>query len=198
MVELKKQVMVVDSSKDHGTSLALSRAIMLPKDVANLIEVDSKEIRDLLVMQQVQSLQRASAISERMKEQSAEIKKSKKKISSLEKQTRLDSQVVKKARLKLATTVQKRDARNIAISEGRVEVVAIQLEKIMTSSWPIFALVFSTPKHSASKAAPPVIEPVDPPQAYSPLVLVDFNEEEMLEEADEIPEKSPEVVGELG
>ena len=39
---------------------------------------------------------------------------------------------------------------------------------------------------------------MDPPQAYSPLMLPGFNEEELLEEmADEVPEMSLEVVGNL-
>ena len=39
---------------------------------------------------------------------------------------------------------------------------------------------------------------MDPPQAYSPLVLPGFNEEELLEEtADEVLKKSPEVAGDL-
>ena len=55
------------------------------------------------------------------------------------------------------------------------------------------------PKHLAWSAAPFAIEPVDPLKAYSPLVLPDFNKKEILEgEADEILEKVPEVVGEIG
>ena len=46
--------MVVDSSKDHNTSLALVRIVMLPKVVVDLAEESSKAIKDLLVMQQVQ------------------------------------------------------------------------------------------------------------------------------------------------
>ena len=50
----------------------------------------------------MQSLQRATAISKQMKDHSAEIKKSKKKISSLEKQAKLDSEAAAKAKLELA------------------------------------------------------------------------------------------------
>ena len=49
-----------------------------------------------------QSLQRVTAISERMKEQSVEIKKSKKKISFLEKYAKLDSEAMEKVKLDLA------------------------------------------------------------------------------------------------
>ena len=63
MVELGKQVMVAGSTKDHDTSLALARTIILPKDVANLAEEKSKEIRDLLVMQHVQISISISVIS---------------------------------------------------------------------------------------------------------------------------------------
>ena len=45
---------IFDSTKDHDTSLALAQAVMLPKDVANLVEEGSKEIWDFMVMQQVQ------------------------------------------------------------------------------------------------------------------------------------------------
>ncbi|XP_057482023.1 uncharacterized protein LOC130768950 [Actinidia eriantha] len=41
------------SRKDHDTNLSLAWAVMLPKDIANLAEEGSKEIRDLMVMQQV-------------------------------------------------------------------------------------------------------------------------------------------------
>ena len=55
------------------------------------------------------------------------------------------------------------------------------------------------PKHPTWRAATHVVEPREPPQAYSSLVLLGFNEEEMLEEeADEILDKNPEVVSELG
>ncbi|XP_057460222.1 uncharacterized protein LOC130750653 [Actinidia eriantha] len=153
--ELGKQVTVADSSRDHDTSLALAQAVMLPRDVVDLAEEGSEEIRDLLVMQQVQSLQ--SAISEQMMEQSVEIKKSKKKINSLEKQTKLDSKAAEKVKLELAAAIQERDASYAAVIEARGEVVAIQeqLDKalgtggstelaiIMTSSWLSFDLVSS-------------------------------------------------------
>ncbi|GFY95340.1 hypothetical protein Acr_10g0007250 [Actinidia rufa] len=54
IVELGKQVIMDDSTKDHDTSLALARAVMLPNDVADLVAKGLEEIRDLLVMQQVQ------------------------------------------------------------------------------------------------------------------------------------------------
>ncbi|GFS32147.1 hypothetical protein Acr_00g0021040 [Actinidia rufa] len=102
--KLGKRVTVADSIKDHETSLALVHAVMLLKDVVDLAEEGSKEIKDLLIMQQVQSLQRAFAILERMKEQFVEIKKFKNKISSRE----------------------EKDASNIAVSEARGEVATIQ------------------------------------------------------------------------
>ncbi|GFS33848.1 hypothetical protein Acr_00g0030830 [Actinidia rufa] len=149
-----KQVTMADSAKNHETSLALARAVMLPKDVANLAEEDSEEIRDLLMIQQVQ---RATAISEQMKEQSAGIKKSKQKINSLEKQAKLDSEVAEKARLELVVAVQERSLNTPNLEGGSLTV-----------------------------------ESMDPPQAYSPLVLPGFNEEEILEEeADKDPEKGP-------
>ena len=51
IVELGKQVTLTDFAKDHDTSLTLAQAVMLPKDVADLTEESSEEIRDLLVMQ---------------------------------------------------------------------------------------------------------------------------------------------------
>ncbi|GFZ03471.1 hypothetical protein Acr_16g0000950 [Actinidia rufa] len=56
--ELGKQVTVADSARDHDTSLALAQAVMLSKDVVDLAEDGSKEIRDLLVMQQVRPPER--------------------------------------------------------------------------------------------------------------------------------------------
>ena len=41
-----------ESTKDHDTSLALARSVMLPKDVVDLAEEVSEEIWDLIVMQQ--------------------------------------------------------------------------------------------------------------------------------------------------
>ncbi|GFY92413.1 hypothetical protein Acr_08g0008090 [Actinidia rufa] len=53
-------------------------------------------------------------------------------------------------------------------------------------------------EHSSWSVSPPIVETVDPLQVYPPLMLPDFNEEEMVEEeVDEIPEKSLEVAGEL-
>ncbi|GFY96523.1 hypothetical protein Acr_11g0008290 [Actinidia rufa] len=49
-------------------------------------------------------------------------------------------------------------------------------------------------KYPTWSAPPSVVEPVDPPQAYSLLVLPGFNEEKILEEeADKVLEKVPEV-----
>ena len=54
-------------------------------------------------------------------------------------------------------------------------------------------------EHPTWSVAPLVVEPMDPPQAFSPFVLPGFNEEEMLEdETNEIPKKAPEVASELG
>lgn len=45
---------MADSAKDHDTSFAHAHVVMLPKDIADIAEEGSKEIRDLLMMQQVQ------------------------------------------------------------------------------------------------------------------------------------------------
>ena len=42
---------MVDTTKDHGTCLALAWAIMLSNGIANLSVEGSKETQDLLVMQ---------------------------------------------------------------------------------------------------------------------------------------------------
>ncbi|GFS38017.1 hypothetical protein Acr_00g0055170 [Actinidia rufa] len=137
IAEFSKQVMVADSVKNHDTILALAQEVMLPKDVADLVEEGSEEIRKLLVIQQGQA--------------------------------KLDFEAVEKAKLELITIVKKRNASYAAITKARGE-----------------------------GATPPVVEPVDPSQAYSPLVLPSFNEEELLEEgADEVPEEAPEVACEL-
>ncbi|GFY85854.1 hypothetical protein Acr_04g0005920 [Actinidia rufa] len=113
-VDLGKQVIMANSAKNHDTSLALTQVIMLPKDVADLVEKSLEKIHFLLLMQQ-----RATAISEQMKDQSTEIKKSKKKISFLEKQAKLDSKAKEKAKLNLALAVQERDASYATIIEAR-------------------------------------------------------------------------------
>ncbi|GFS29669.1 hypothetical protein Acr_00g0007740 [Actinidia rufa] len=169
---LGKQVTMVDSAKDHDTSLALAQAIMLPKDVANFMEEGSKEIRDL---------QRATAISERMKEQSTGINKSKKKISSLEKLAKLDFEVTEKAKLDF-------------VALYRNEMLAMPL-LLKLGGWLACLKELSIPSdHPAWSSAPLEVELVYLPLAYSPLVLLDFNEEKLLEEmTDEVPKKTPKV-----
>ena len=49
-IQLERQVMTADTSKDHETYLALGNAIMLPHDLANLPIKDSEGFRDRLVM----------------------------------------------------------------------------------------------------------------------------------------------------
>ena len=61
-----------------------------------------------------------------MKEQSTEIKKSRKKIGSLEKQVNLDLEAVEKAKLGFAVAMQERDASNAVGIEARGEVTTIQ------------------------------------------------------------------------
>ncbi|GFY84707.1 hypothetical protein Acr_03g0014810 [Actinidia rufa] len=96
-------------------------------------------------------------------------------------------EVAKKPRLKLIVAVHDRDASNVVVSEARGELVGL-LEGAR-----------HPPEQPSWKAIPPAVKLVDPCQAYSPLVLLGLNEEGMLEEeADEIPEKSPELVGKLG
>ena len=45
---------MVDSTKDHDTNLTQAQVVMLPNDVVDLTMEGLEEIRDLLVMQQVQ------------------------------------------------------------------------------------------------------------------------------------------------
>ncbi|GFY92682.1 hypothetical protein Acr_08g0010780 [Actinidia rufa] len=132
IVELKKQVTTVDSLKDHDTSLALARVVMLSTNVINLATESSKENCDLLIMQQVQPLE-TSSISEWMKEQSSELKKSKKKINSLEKQAKLDFDVIEQAKLALTVAIQEQDASYATITEiqGKVTIVLEQLNKAL-------------------------------------------------------------------
>ena len=81
-----------------------------------------------------------------MKEQSSEIKRSKKKISSMEKQAKLDFEVVEKAKLELTTAVRERDTSYATVIEARGEVIAIQghleeVEKVACS--PVFEWVYN-------------------------------------------------------
>ena len=52
--ELSIQVTMEDYTKDHDTSMAIARIIMLLNDVTDLAKENLKTIRGLLVMQQVQ------------------------------------------------------------------------------------------------------------------------------------------------
>ncbi|GFY96866.1 hypothetical protein Acr_11g0011720 [Actinidia rufa] len=49
IAELKKQVTMADSAKDHDTSLALAWAVMLQNDVTDIATEGSEEIHDLLL-----------------------------------------------------------------------------------------------------------------------------------------------------
>ncbi|GFZ18417.1 hypothetical protein Acr_27g0001560 [Actinidia rufa] len=132
---------------------------------------------------------RPSTISERMKEYSTEIKKVQKKISSLEKQAKLDLQVAEKDRLKLAAIVQESDDSNAALAN--------LCPGIFQDGWLAGLKEFDvTPKHQLGRRLP-CSRARGLSQAYSPLMFLSFNEEEMPEELDKILEKSPGVVGEL-
>ncbi|GFY91072.1 hypothetical protein Acr_07g0012680 [Actinidia rufa] len=52
--EIGRQVTVANSARDHDTSVAFVRAVMLPNDVVALFEETSNMMRSLLVMQHVQ------------------------------------------------------------------------------------------------------------------------------------------------
>ncbi|GFS42556.1 hypothetical protein Acr_00g0080520 [Actinidia rufa] len=75
-------VTVTDFARDLDTSLALARAIMLCSDSTALADESWDLMRNLLVMQHVQSLQRAMATVDRMAEYSAELKQTKKKMEA--------------------------------------------------------------------------------------------------------------------
>ncbi|GFY91472.1 hypothetical protein Acr_07g0016680 [Actinidia rufa] len=49
-VELRKQVTNANTSRDHGTCLALENTIMLPQDVADLAVEESEEFRDKMII----------------------------------------------------------------------------------------------------------------------------------------------------
>ncbi|GFY84664.1 hypothetical protein Acr_03g0014380 [Actinidia rufa] len=100
--------------------------------------------------------------------------------------------------LKKASAISKRDASNAVVSKAQGEVATLkeQLDKSPgitggtqeDHQWPYL----QTGVQSG-------VKPTEPPQAYSSLVLLGFNEEEMLEEeANEILDKNPEVVSKLG
>ncbi|GFY91068.1 hypothetical protein Acr_07g0012640 [Actinidia rufa] len=102
----------------------LALAIILSKDVVDLVEESLEEIKDL-------ASKKLTAISEWMKKQSAMIKKSKKKISFLEKQAKLDYDVAKKARLELAAVVQERDTNNAAVIKAQEEMLEEKADEVL-------------------------------------------------------------------
>ncbi|GFZ12790.1 hypothetical protein Acr_23g0011750 [Actinidia rufa] len=216
-VELDRQIIVADSAKDRDTSLALARAIMLPKDITNLVEESSNAIRDLLVMQQVQF----------------NLKRAKKRMNSLESK-------LNKVKLALSTTDQLKlnlvavehtwDANYLAATQAQNEVVAARAERdkalkdlaelevmaygpvyervfkrginragdnydsqvaelpprIYMEGWLTFLVELGIPKDNlAWSKATPTAELPDSPKAYSPMILLDFNEEEFMNWPDE-------------
>ncbi|GFY95035.1 hypothetical protein Acr_10g0004200 [Actinidia rufa] len=138
-----------------------TRAGVKPSLLEALLKCKGREV--------MASLQRASSILEQMKEQPTEIKKSKKKISFLEKQARLDSQVVEKAKLELVAIVHKRDDSNSSISKAQGVVEAIQ------DGWMACLKEFGvTPEHLAWKEAPPQSNEI---LEKSPMVVGELNQE---------------------
>ncbi|GFZ15661.1 hypothetical protein Acr_25g0000700 [Actinidia rufa] len=104
-------ISILSSDNEHSDDLAYA-----PLQLAGEVKIaysfsEGKQYRCEL------SLQRATAISKRMKEQSTEIKKSKNKISSLEKQAKLALEAAEKARLELAVTVELGQEGTIAIKD---------------------------------------------------------------------------------
>ncbi|GFY85486.1 hypothetical protein Acr_04g0002240 [Actinidia rufa] len=119
------EVMIAHSFKEDGDYDTSSSEVNMAPRFRTLGQKTSKPVVDPLEMSfplvsqdpkpthalvlaltaQEESLQRATTISERIKEQSAEIKKSKKNISSLEKQAKLDSKVVEQAKLAFTAAV---------------------------------------------------------------------------------------------
>ncbi|GFS35839.1 hypothetical protein Acr_00g0042470 [Actinidia rufa] len=93
VVELGKQVTNDDTSRDYETCLALGNTVMLLQDVADFVAEGSEEFKDLMIMQSIQSLQRAVANSDCMKKYSSNLKKANQKSHAFEgelKQSRLD------------------------------------------------------------------------------------------------------------
>ncbi|XP_057464652.1 uncharacterized protein LOC130754425 [Actinidia eriantha] len=97
---------------------------MLPNNITDLIAEGSEEIRNLLVMQQVQ---RATAISDRTKQQLAELKKSKKKMSNLKselKQAKLALAATEQLKLDLVATEEAQDASYMTATQAQNEAAA--------------------------------------------------------------------------
>ncbi|GFS43653.1 hypothetical protein Acr_00g0086220 [Actinidia rufa] len=83
VIKLGRQVTKADTSKGHDTCLVLGNAILLLQDVVDLSMVESKEFKDLMVMQGIQSLQRVGANSEHMKKYSSNLKKANQRANTL-------------------------------------------------------------------------------------------------------------------
>ncbi|GFY94184.1 hypothetical protein Acr_09g0006300 [Actinidia rufa] len=83
-VELRRQDTMADTSRDHKKCLALGKIVMLSQDVAHLAAEDLAEFIVRLIMQHVQSLQRAEASSVGMKKYSSDAKKALKKTYNLD------------------------------------------------------------------------------------------------------------------
>ncbi|GFY95433.1 hypothetical protein Acr_10g0008180 [Actinidia rufa] len=178
-----------------------SIAVMFPNDVVDLYTECSEEIRDLLVMQQVQSLQGATTISDLMTQQSNELKKSKKKVINLEsemKQANIGLATTEQLKLDLAAIEKARDASYAVATQAQNEVVIdaaraqkdkslhdlIKLRKVACGL--IFERLACLTElrisidHSAWTKIAPEVELLDSPEPYSPLFCTGFNEEEYM------------------
>ncbi|GFY89145.1 hypothetical protein Acr_06g0010850 [Actinidia rufa] len=192
IVELGKHVIVANFAKDHDTSFAHAYVVMLPKNIADLAEEASEEIRALLMMQQVQY--------------SNELKKSKKKVSNFKskvKKTKLELAASEQLKLDLVVVEEAQDSSYVAITQAQNEAaftkvqrdnalhdfaelqkVACDMTYEQVFNWGISRAGIST-DHSAWAKAAPKIELSDSPEPYSPLVLPGFNKEEYMDQPTE-------------
>ncbi|GFZ14427.1 hypothetical protein Acr_24g0006170 [Actinidia rufa] len=184
--------MVVDSAKDHDTSLVLAQAIMLPKDVADL--ADKKPLE-------------SCAISNRMKQHLAKLKKTKKKVGSLEfelNKAKLELATTNQLKADLATTKQTQNASYAAavacgpvyewVFDRGISRVRDNYDKQVTKlcpgifmdGWLACITKLGIPKDNPTWAKiTPEAELLKSLKHHSPMILPSFNEEEYMNQPTE-------------
>ncbi|GFY83187.1 hypothetical protein Acr_02g0014270 [Actinidia rufa] len=130
----------------------------------DLAAEDQKIAANLLIMQH---MHRVMANRDRIYKHSFELKKAQKKANTTESE-------LKKAKAAMAYKVKKREASYDLAAKSLIEIDAAKanmnaalLKELNTSA-----------KHPAWNVVAPEVEVPDPPEPYSPILLLDFNEEE--------------------
>ncbi|GFS37635.1 hypothetical protein Acr_00g0053170 [Actinidia rufa] len=146
--ELRRKVTMADIAQDHDTYLALAQAIMLPQDVANLAAEEAHNLE-------------------------SDLKKAKDALAAEIKNCEANDQMTAKSLLEVDDAKEKMNAALQELTELRKVASAPMYQRLAC------LMDLNTPaNHPAWNVAAPEVEVPDPPEPYSPIMLLDFKEDE--------------------